>query len=93
MKNGGKNWSIVYPDYAFGQDMNKQFTNAVQKTGGRCSQSIPTPFPNDNFATFITKAASSNPDVVGIMAAAATSSTSSSSTTRPGWDKGTLASA
>ena len=69
VENGGKNWSLVYPDYAFGQDMNKQFTNAVEKAGGTVQQAIATPFPNDNFATFITKAASSNPDVVGIMAA------------------------
>ncbi|HEX6055383.1 MAG TPA: ABC transporter substrate-binding protein [Intrasporangium sp.] len=69
VKNGGKTWSIVYPDYAFGQDMNKSFTSAIDGAGGEVQQSIPTPFPNDNFATFITKAASSNPDVVGIMAA------------------------
>ena len=74
---------IVYPDYAFGQDMNKSFT-AIEGAGGEVQQSIPTPFPNDNFATFITKAASSNPDVVGIMAAGGEPSTSSSSTTRPG---------
>lgn len=66
---GGKNWSIVYPDYAFGQDMNKSFTAAVEKAGGSVQQSIATPFPNDNFATFITKAQSSQPDVIGIMAA------------------------
>lgn len=66
---GGKNWSIVYPDYAFGQDMNKSFTAAVEKAGGTVQQSIATPFPNDNFATFITKAESSKPDVIGIMAA------------------------
>lgn len=66
---GGKNWSIVYPDYAFGQDMNKSFTAAVEKAGGKVQQSIATPFPNDNFATFITKAESSKPDVMGIMAA------------------------
>ncbi|KGN38548.1 ABC transporter substrate-binding protein [Knoellia subterranea] len=66
---GGKNWSIVYPDYAFGQDMNKSFTAAVEKAGGTVQQSIATPFPNDNFATFITKAESSKPDVMGIMAA------------------------
>ena len=69
VKNGGKTWSIVYPDYAFGQDMNKSFTTAVEGAGGKVLQSIPTPFPNDNFATFITKAAADNPDVVGIMAA------------------------
>ncbi|MEO7006843.1 MAG: ABC transporter substrate-binding protein [Terrimesophilobacter sp.] len=69
VKNGGQNWSIVYPDYAFGQDMQKSFTAAVKDAGGTVQQSIPTPFPNDNFATFITKAASSNPDVIGTMAA------------------------
>ena len=69
VEQGGKNWSIVYPDYAFGQDMNKSFTAAVEKVGGKVQQSIATPFPNDNFATFITKAKSSNPEVIGSMAA------------------------
>jgi len=69
VKNGGKTWSIVYPDYAFGQNMNKSFTEAVTAAGGKVQQSIATPFPNDNFATFITKAASTNPQVIGIMAA------------------------
>ena len=66
---GGKNWSIVYPDYAFGQDMTKSFSAAVEKGDGTVQQKIATPFPNDNFSTFITKAQSSNPDVIGIMAA------------------------
>lgn len=66
---GGKTWSIVYPDYAFGQDMTKSFTAAVKGAGGTVQQTIATPFPNDNFATFITKAGSTNPKVVGIMAA------------------------
>jgi branched-chain amino acid transport system substrate-binding protein len=69
VKNGGKSWSIVYPDYAFGQDMQKNFTAAVTGAGGTVQQSIPAPFPNDNFATFITKAASTNPQVIGTMAA------------------------
>jgi branched-chain amino acid transport system substrate-binding protein len=69
VKNGGKSWSIVYPDYAFGQDMQKSFAAAVTGAGGTVQQSISTPFPNDNFATFITKAASTNPQVIGIMAA------------------------
>jgi len=69
VKNGGKSWSIVYPDYAFGQDMQKNFAAAVKGAGGTVQQSIPAPFPNDNFATFITKAASTNPQVIGTMAA------------------------
>jgi branched-chain amino acid transport system substrate-binding protein len=69
VKSGGKSWSIVYPDYAFGQDMQKSFTAAVTGAGGTVQQTIPAPFPNDNFATFITKAASTTPQVIGIMAA------------------------
>jgi branched-chain amino acid transport system substrate-binding protein len=69
VRQGGKNWSIVYPDYAFGQDMNRSFSVAVKGAGGEVRQSIKTPFPNDNFATFITKAGSTNPQVIGTMAA------------------------
>jgi len=69
VQSGGKKWSIVYPDYAFGQDMTKSYTAAVERAGGTVQQSIATPFPNDNYATFITKAAASKPDVIGIMAA------------------------
>ena len=33
--DGGKNWYIVYPDYAFGQDMQKSFTDGRStKAGG-----------------------------------------------------------
>jgi branched-chain amino acid transport system substrate-binding protein len=66
-ENGGKKWTIIYPDYEFGQNMNKSFTAAITKAGGAVQSSIPTPFPNDNFATFLTKAGSGNPDVIGTM--------------------------
>lgn len=68
-QEGGKNWEIIYPDYAFGQDMEKSFTTAVEAAGGTVAGTIPTPFPNDNFSTFLTKAAASNPDVIGTMQA------------------------
>ena len=64
---GGKNWQLVYPDYEFGQDMTEQFTNAIEGAGGTVQGTIATPFPNDNFATFLTKAANSDPDVIGTM--------------------------
>jgi branched-chain amino acid transport system substrate-binding protein len=68
---GGKNWYIVYPDYAFGQDMEKSFTAAIEKTGGKVLAKDPTPFPNDNFSTFLLKAPnlSPKPDVLGTMQA------------------------
>ncbi|GGK70192.1 ABC transporter substrate-binding protein [Ornithinimicrobium pekingense] len=66
---GGTDWQIIYPDYAFGQDMDKSFTAAVEGAGGTVGDHIATPFPNDNFTTFLTKAASAEPDVIGAMQA------------------------
>ncbi|MFB4317999.1 ABC transporter substrate-binding protein [Actinomadura sp. 21ATH] len=70
-KDGARNWYVVYPDYAFGQDMNKTFTAAVQAAGGRVVKSDPAPFPNDNFSTFLLKAPGLNPkpQVLGTMQA------------------------
>ena len=68
-KDGGENWYIVYPDYAFGQDMNKTFGSAIQAAGGTVVQADPTPFPNDNFSTFLLKAPELDPkpQVLGTM--------------------------
>ncbi|MEU9017304.1 ABC transporter substrate-binding protein [Actinomadura sp. NPDC048394] len=70
-KDGSKNWYIVYPDYAFGQDMQKTFSSAVTETGGTVVKSDPTPFPNDNFSTFLLKAPGlkPKPQVLGAMQA------------------------
>src|SRR5690606_32166877 len=53
----------------FGQDMDKSFTAAVEEAGGTVGDHIATPFPNDNFSTFLTKAAAAEPDVIGTMQA------------------------
>ncbi|GAA3225557.1 ABC transporter substrate-binding protein [Actinocorallia longicatena] len=69
--DGAKNWYIVYPDYAFGQDMNKSFTTAIEGAGGKIVKADPAPFPNDNFSTFLLKAPglSPKPEVLGTMQA------------------------
>jgi branched-chain amino acid transport system substrate-binding protein len=72
-EQGAKNWYIVYPNYAFGQDMEKSFSAAVQAAGGMIVGRDATPFPNDNFSTFLLKAPtlSPKPDVLGTMQAGA----------------------
>jgi branched-chain amino acid transport system substrate-binding protein len=67
----GKNWYIVYPDYAFGQDMEKSFTAAITKAGGKVVRKDAAPFPNDNFSTFLLKAPTltPKPEVLGTMQA------------------------
>ena len=70
-EQGGKSWYIVYPDYAFGQDMQKSFSAAIKSAGGSVVKADPTPFPNDNFSTFLLKAPtlSPKPTVLGTMQA------------------------
>jgi branched-chain amino acid transport system substrate-binding protein len=70
-QNGAKNWYIVYPDYAFGQDMQKSFNTAISAAGGTVEANDPTPFPGQDFSTYLLKAksASPKPDVLGIMQA------------------------
>jgi branched-chain amino acid transport system substrate-binding protein len=70
-RDGAKNWYIIYPDYAFGQDMVKNFTVSIKGAGGTIIKSDPTPFPNDNFSTFLLKAPGLNPkpQVLGAMQA------------------------
>jgi branched-chain amino acid transport system substrate-binding protein len=70
-EQGARNWYLIYPDYAFGQDMNRSFTAAIEAAGGTVGAADPTPFPNDNFSTFMTKAPNLNPkpDVLGVMQA------------------------
>lgn len=70
-EKGAKDWYIIYPDYAFGQDMNKEFTSAIEAAGGKVIKADATPFPNDDFSTFMTKATNLDPkpDVLGTMQA------------------------
>src|SRR6267378_1333501 len=51
-KQGGKTWYMIYPNYAFGQNLERQFRAAVEKNGGKLvAPSDATPFPNTDFST------------------------------------------
>ncbi len=71
----GKNWYILYPNYAFGQDMEKSFSAAITAAGGQVVGKDGAPFPNTSgdFSTFLLKAPTLNPkpDVLGTMQAGA----------------------
>ena len=70
-ERGGKSWYMLYPDYAFGQDMQAKFATAIGAAGGHVVASDPTPFPTDDFSTFLLKASAHNPrpQVLGAMQA------------------------
>ncbi|GHF63926.1 branched-chain amino acid transport system substrate-binding protein [Deinococcus metalli] len=69
-KRGGSSWYIIYPNYAFGQDLNRQMTAAIQENGGKlAAPSDATPFPNTDFSSYLLKAQSVRPKIFGTMQA------------------------
>lgn len=66
---GEKNWYIVYPDYAFGQDMEKSFSTAIQNAGGKVVAKKTSEFPNTSgdFSSQLLQAPAAKPDVLGTM--------------------------
>src|SRR5881397_1551745 len=70
-QQGGKSWYIIYPNYAFGQDMEKSFRQAVIAAGGTVIQSDGSPFPNTtgDFSSLLLKAPTLKPQVLGAMQA------------------------
>jgi branched-chain amino acid transport system substrate-binding protein len=68
-QNLGKNWYIIYPDYAFGQDMLKHFKPAIEKAGGKVLASDGSPFPNQtgDYSNLLIKAGSLKPNILGTM--------------------------
>ncbi len=70
-QQGGKSWYIIYPNYAFGQDMEKSFRQAVIGAGGTVVQSDGSPFPNTtgDFSALLLKAGQLKPQVLGAMQA------------------------
>ena len=70
-KRIGKKWYVVYPNYAYGQDMNRSFSAAIEKAGGKVMLSDATPFPNEteDFSTFLIKARTLRPGGVTVLGA------------------------
>ncbi|HZV50317.1 MAG TPA: ABC transporter substrate-binding protein [Candidatus Dormibacteraeota bacterium] len=53
----GKKWSIIYPDYAFGQSELAAYKVGLQAVGGELTQIIPIPQNETNMTPYITKIA------------------------------------
>jgi len=66
-ENGGKKWYMITANYAFGQSMLKNFTNAVVSAGGEVVHNDMVPFPNTDFTSYLLLAQSYKPNVIGLM--------------------------
>lgn len=66
VKSGLDSWFFLTADYAFGQDLEKDTTNVVQKTGGKVLGSVRHPLNSSDFSSFLLQAQASKAKVIGL---------------------------
>src|SRR4030081_775706 len=66
VKQGLDTWFFLTADYAFGQDLEKDTTNVVLKSGGKVLGSVRHPLNTSDFSSFLLQAQSSKAKVVGL---------------------------
>src|ERR1700716_717922 len=66
VKNGLDSWYFLTADYAFGQDLEKDTANVVQKRGGKGRGSGRHPLNTSDFSSFLLQAQASKAKVIGL---------------------------
>jgi branched-chain amino acid transport system substrate-binding protein len=66
VKQGLDTWFFLTADYAFGQDLEKDTTNVVVKSGGKVLGSVRHPLNTSDFSSFLLQAQSSKAKVIGL---------------------------
>ncbi|MBR0757447.1 ABC transporter substrate-binding protein [Bradyrhizobium jicamae] len=66
VKSGLDSWFFLTADYAFGQDLEKDTTNVVVKSGGKVLGSVRHPLNTSDFSSFLLQAQSSKAKVIGL---------------------------
>jgi branched-chain amino acid transport system substrate-binding protein len=66
VKSGLDTWFFLTADYAFGQDLEKDTTSVVVKTGGKVLGSVRHPLNTSDFSSFLLQAQASKAKVIGL---------------------------
>ncbi|KQW19234.1 ABC transporter permease [Afipia sp. Root123D2] len=66
VKQGLDTWFFLTADYAFGQDLEKDTTNVILKTGGKLLGSVRHPINTSDFSSFLLQAQASKAKVIGL---------------------------
>ena len=64
IKNAGKKWYYITPDYAFGHTLQAGLEKACAKEGGTKVGGDLTPLGTTDFSSYLIKAQAANPDVI-----------------------------
>jgi branched-chain amino acid transport system substrate-binding protein len=66
VRSGLDSWFFLTADYAFGQDLEKDTTNVVLKSGGKVLGSVRHPLNTSDFSSFLLQAQASKAKVIGL---------------------------
>jgi branched-chain amino acid transport system substrate-binding protein len=66
VKSGLDTWFFLTADYAFGQDLEKDTSNVVTKSGGKVLGSVRHPINTSDFSSFLLQAQASKAKVIGL---------------------------
>ncbi|MDB5592950.1 ABC transporter substrate-binding protein, partial [Enterovirga sp.] len=66
VKQGGDSWFFLTADYAFGHALERDTTAVVLKNGGKVVGAVKTPFPSNDFSSFLLQAQASKAKVIGL---------------------------
>src|ERR1700732_303783 len=66
VKQGLDTWFFITVDYAFGQDLEKDTVNVVNKTGGKVLGKVRHPLNTSDFSSYLLQAQSSKAKVIGL---------------------------
>src|SRR4029077_8235277 len=66
VKQGLDSWFFITLDYAFGQDLEKDTANVVQKSGGKVLGNVRHPLNTSDFSSYLLQAQASKAKVIGL---------------------------
>src|SRR5260221_2651452 len=66
VKQGLDSWFFLTADYAFGQDLEKDTTNVVLKSGGKVLGGVRHPLNTSDFSSYLLQAQASKAKVIGL---------------------------
>jgi branched-chain amino acid transport system substrate-binding protein len=66
VKQGLDSWYFLTADYAFGQDLEKDTSNVVLKSGGKVLGAVRHPLNTSDFSSFLLQAQASKAKVIGL---------------------------
>ncbi|MEW6480881.1 MAG: ABC transporter substrate-binding protein [Pseudomonadota bacterium] len=66
VKNGGNTWFFMTADYAFGHALERDTEAVVTQNGGKIVGKVRTPFPSQDFSSFLLQAQASRAKIIGL---------------------------